>query len=500
MTTKRLPLVGRLIYDTPWAIRPEMLIEIDRIYERHIAGEPVDIPAIEAQIGRPLGGDDDDAPYQMADGGVAVIPITGVIAKRLDLFTQISGGACVESIAAAFKTALQDNAVRSILFKVDSPGGTIEGIFELADAIYEARNAKPIGAVAYGMMASAAYLIGSAASQIYASDVASAVGSIGIVAVHKDRSAQNKLSGVKTTEIYKGKYKHAIGEGPLSAEGQALIEDRVNTYYGLFIDAVAKYRGVSSDAVLKNMSTDVKDVFIGQQAVDAGLIDGIQSYDGVLSTFADLAAPGSAPYMPALRRAKPQGAAESEVVAEIQKEEGSMEKVICQGNRPANSSGCPDGCSGCEGCHKDASAKASARAKEIFNAQVKENERFFGLVGLLFGEEATAKLKAVVDTGTTPDQLKAIIGVTGNAQAKESVKGKEQQTKEALLTGIIAAGAQNVGAGGDANADKDYMTLVSEYRAAKKCNLLAAMQAMTAAYPEKHDAYLKAANAGRGGV
>ncbi len=276
---KRLPFIANLVYETPWAILPSILSEIARIYEAHVSRKTLDIPAIEAALGRPLERERREAPYELRDG-IAVIPVEGTIAKRMDTFSKISGGTSVESIASAFRKALADDEVSAIVLKVDSPGGSVDGVFELADLIRSGREAKPIHSLAYGTMASAAYLIGSAAQSIYASDVATAVGSIGVAALYRDRSDP------KTTEVYKGKYKRLLS-GPLTEEGRAHMEGQVDYFYGLLIDAIARKRGVPSDEVLKRMSTEVNDLFIGEQAVEAGLVDGILPLDRLIASLSE---------------------------------------------------------------------------------------------------------------------------------------------------------------------------------------------------------------------
>jgi ClpP class serine protease len=62
------------------------------------------------------------------------------------------------------------------------------------------------------------------------------------------------------------------------------MQEKVDYYFSLFVNEIARFRGVSADTVLTTMSTEVKDFFIGQQAVDAGLIDGIATLDA-LSTW-----------------------------------------------------------------------------------------------------------------------------------------------------------------------------------------------------------------------
>jgi ClpP class serine protease len=127
-----------------------------------------------------------------------------------------------------------------------------------------------------GLGASAAYWLASQADGIYIADETTWVGSIGVVTAHTDLSKANEMSGRKVTEITAGKYKRiASSHSPLSAEGQMTLQDQVDQVYSVFVDAVAAGRGVSVDAVLADMADGR--IFIGQKAVDAGLVDGVSS-------------------------------------------------------------------------------------------------------------------------------------------------------------------------------------------------------------------------------
>ncbi len=129
-------------------------------------------------------------------------------------------------------------------------------------------------------MASAAYLIGSAADIIIASQT-SQVGSIGVISAHFDRSGFDEKRGVKRALLYSGKYK-VMGNDtePLTDEARAYIQDKLDTYYTLFVDTIARNRGVSAETVVKDMADGR--TFIGSKALDAGLIDVIGTLDGVL--------------------------------------------------------------------------------------------------------------------------------------------------------------------------------------------------------------------------
>ena len=264
------------VLTAPWAIEPAKLLEIQAIYATHLRGEKIDIAGVEAKLGRPLA--NEPQAYVIQDG-VAIIPVEGVIAKRANLFSQISGGASAELVGRDFKDALADPAVHSIVLTIDSPGGTVDGTITLANLI--AASSKPVLALASGTMASAAYWIGSAANAVYITDATTIVGSIGVVATHTDVSKSQELEGVKTTEIFAGQYKRiASSYAPLSKEGRQTMQDQVDYTYSLFVSAVAKQRGVSEDKVLKDMADGR--IFIGQQAIDAGLVDGVSTLDALV--------------------------------------------------------------------------------------------------------------------------------------------------------------------------------------------------------------------------
>jgi len=269
------------VLNAPWAIEPTKLLEIQSIYATHLRGDKIDLAAVEARIGRPLkNANTAEKSYDIVDG-VAIAHMEGVMAKRMNLFAQISGGTSTELLARDIQSALADSAVHSIILAADTPGGTVDGTQLLADAIRAAGQQKQIVTLGSGAMCSAGYWAGSAANQVYITDGTTNVGSIGVVTSHVDVSAQEQARGVKTTEITAGKYKRIASQyGPLSDEGRQSIQDQLDYMYSLFVAAVAKNRGVSVDQVLANMADGR--VFIGQQAIDAGLVDGVFTMDQLI--------------------------------------------------------------------------------------------------------------------------------------------------------------------------------------------------------------------------
>lgn len=282
-----------LVY-APWAIKPQMYQEVLGIFDRHVRGDKIDLQALEAKLGRPL--DNQPKEYSVQDG-VAVIPIDGVLSKRMSLLGRISGGTSTTKVGEMVSQALEDPAVDSILLHIDSPGGAVDGTQELAQLIFEGRAQKPIVALADGCACSAAYWIASAAEQVFITSDTTEVGSIGVVATHRDYSQQEAAFGVKTTEITAGKYKRvASAYAPLTDEGRATIQGQVDHIYSVFVDAVAAHRGTDAETVLQNMADGR--VFLGRQAVEAGLVDGVSTLDALLAGMAR----GEIPGRPSMQR------------------------------------------------------------------------------------------------------------------------------------------------------------------------------------------------------
>src|SRR6185437_15537533 len=168
---------------SPWAIQPETLTEMCAIYAAHRNGESFDIKAVEAALGRTLS--NEPKPYSVQDG-VALIPVEGVLSKRMSLFAQICGGMSYTSLQQDLATALNDPDVSGIILTIDSPGGAVDGVEAAGNAIFAARSQKPIVAYVDGKATSAAYWLGSSASQMYIGSGTDQVGSIGVITQHID--------------------------------------------------------------------------------------------------------------------------------------------------------------------------------------------------------------------------------------------------------------------------------------------------------------------------
>jgi capsid assembly protease len=268
------------ILTSAWAIQPEKLLEIQSIYATHLRGDKIDLEALEARLNRPLANEQQE--YELRAGGVAVLSIEGVIAPKANMFTRVSGGVSTQMATQQIESAMADSRVRALVLSIDSPGGSTFGTPELANAIYEMGQTKPIVAVSDATMASAAYWIGSAANAVFVSGPTVQVGSIGVVMTH---NYQPQAAGTKATDITAGRYKRiATANEPLSDAGRAYLQGHVDHLYSVFVETVAKHRGTTPEAVIEHMADGR--VFIGQQAIDAGLVDGVATVDALVEALA----------------------------------------------------------------------------------------------------------------------------------------------------------------------------------------------------------------------
>lgn len=204
------------------------------------------------------------------EGGIAVIPIEGILEKDWGWPMD------TRQMRSAIRQATDAADVSSILLKIYSPGGTVDGTQDLADDVARAASRKPTVAYIEDFGASAAYWVASQAKQVFANRTAE-IGSIGTVAVAYDYSKMYEEAGVKTIVASTGDYKGAFAPGAPVTEAQiADLKARVEDLNEHFIKAVSSGRKVATAEIRKAATGQM---FGATQAQAMGLIDGIKSLD-----------------------------------------------------------------------------------------------------------------------------------------------------------------------------------------------------------------------------
>ncbi len=252
----------------PWAITETALHTILEVAARENEAPE----AVAAKLGRQL-----QNSYNATErDGVAIIPVTGPLFRYANIFTAISGASSYELIARDFMSALENPQITSIILDIDSPGGEVNGVSELASMIFEARGTKPVIAYASGDAASGAYWIASAADEIVVSET-SALGSIGVVGIYRGKSAKEST---ETVEIVSSQSPHKRLD-PMSDDGRAKLQTRIDSMADVFVSTIARNRDVTADHVLGHYGGG--DVMIGAHAVNAGLADRVGSLERLIT-------------------------------------------------------------------------------------------------------------------------------------------------------------------------------------------------------------------------
>ena len=449
-----------------WAIVPERFDELARMFgETQITDDMILRAEKEGALVIKTGSDDESPLYALTDSGAAVISIKGPLVKDPFLAWWV-GGTTFGEIQAAIGRALDDARVDGIVLDMDSPGGTVNGTEETAEVVFAARGKKPIVAYSSGMMASAAYWIGSAAERVIVGKTAE-VGSIGVLMVHRDWSRAEERFGVKTTYLTAGKYK-ALGNPsePLSEFARGEFQAQLDQLYSMFVGAVALHRDTEETKVRADMAEGR--LFIGERAVGAGLADETGNLQAAIDA----------------------------VVSEAGSKKQTFRRTFAMGFKTVDEMKAaePALCKQVEDTAFESGKKSVDVEPAKKEAAAAESERVLGLVSAVVGDELGSKVAEIVKSGISVDQYKAVAAVAGKpAKAEEDAEAKKRSE---ALAAIQAAGADNPGAGGGDTGKNDFFTLVSEEMSARKGRKSEAMAAVNQRYPEARAEMIRQANGG----
>lgn len=260
---------------TPWAITEDYLRTILNVASR----ETLFPDALRFEEGQALEGSRDT----VVRDGVAIIPVVGPIFRRANLFMRFSGGTSTELLALEFGAALRDPDIRAIVLDIDSPGGDANGLSELAETIYRAREEKPVVAFVGDLGASGAYWLASATSSVITTD-SGFLGSIGVRTAFLDDRERLEKAGVREIEIVSSQSPRKAPD-PATNDGRAEIQRVIDDLAEVFIRAVARNRAVGRETVINDFGRG--GILVGQAAVDAGMADAIMTFEEVVVALND---------------------------------------------------------------------------------------------------------------------------------------------------------------------------------------------------------------------
>nr|WP_253308922.1 S49 family peptidase [Rickettsia endosymbiont of Ceutorhynchus assimilis] len=212
---------------------------------------------------------------------IAIIPIHGILTKKPGAFDDMLGMTSYEQIEEQIKQALANSSIETILLDIDSPGGEVNGLFDLSDFIYEARALKKIVAIANDDAYSAAYAIASSAEKVLVTRT-SGVGSIGVIASHIDQSGFDEKQGIKYTTVFAGSRKNDLNpHEPITSESLESLQEEVDRLYEMFVQLIARNRNLSTEKI---KSTEAG-LYFGEKAIEIGLADGITTFSEFIDNY-----------------------------------------------------------------------------------------------------------------------------------------------------------------------------------------------------------------------
>jgi protease-4 len=253
---KSYPQIIAKVYEQPWLITPAKHRAIRQVIERRLDGG----------MGEDCDGEDNVKPEMMMDGTTAIIPINGVIGKHLSMLETMCGGCDLDMVSTMIDAAVADSNCTKILFNVNSPGGTVTGVPELARKIANCQ--KPTVAFTDSMCCSAALWLASQCNQFYCTE-SSDIGSVGVYSVYLDESRALDKEGVTVNAITAGKYKMTGASfRPMTDDERKMLQANVDKIYSQFKEAVTRNRVIADDDMQGQ-------VFDGQEACEKGFCDGL---------------------------------------------------------------------------------------------------------------------------------------------------------------------------------------------------------------------------------
>ena len=262
-----------------WLITPGALETVKSAMTREISADM--LKQFEASFGD---GEFTGSRIMVKAGNTAQINIAGVLSKEPSWMLRYFGGGntAYSEIIGAINEAERDPAIDNVIFSIDSPGGSTNGLTGAMDAIMNMTI--PTKAVVSGMAASAAYGLASQADTIEATDRGATFGSIGVrVTCYVDDSmvditstnAPNKAPDVTTDD------------------GKATVRAWLDQVEAVFIEDIAEGRGVEPDKVKSDFGQG--GVFLAKDALSRGMIDTINENDRSQITIPGAANPPQEP-------------------------------------------------------------------------------------------------------------------------------------------------------------------------------------------------------------
>ncbi len=214
---------------------------------------------------------------------ILVVNVRGTIMNGEDSFLSVSQYNH-QQILESLEKVKDDETIKGMILRIDSPGGGVYESAELSDKIQQVKEARdiPIYVSMESMAASGGYYIAAAADQIYATKE-TITGSIGVIMAGMNYSELMTKLGIEDTTVKSGELKDlGSASRPRTEKDVAVLQGLVNSMYERFVDVVVQGRGMDRETVYKLADGRIYD---GTQAQKNGLVDKIGYYEEALEDF-----------------------------------------------------------------------------------------------------------------------------------------------------------------------------------------------------------------------
>ncbi len=229
---------------------------------------------------------DDTLSAYFAGDYIAVIRLSGLIAGDEDNSSPFSSGENAGTVLKLLRKAVKNKHVKAVLFRIDSPGGTVSTSQEIADEIKSLQDEKKPVVVSMGdLAASGGYYVACNADKIVA-DPGTITGSIGVIISNVNLKGLGDKLGLQPQVIKSGQFKD-IGSPyrAMTVEDKTILQNLVSDAYDQFTSAVANGRHMPLATVKKLADGRI---YSGRQALQLGLVDKLGGYTVALNLLQDI--------------------------------------------------------------------------------------------------------------------------------------------------------------------------------------------------------------------
>jgi len=191
-----------------------------------------------------------------------------------------------QEIVRQFKKYRENRSVRSIVFRVDSPGGGVSASQEIYEEVRKTRQSgKPVVVSMGSVAASGGYYVSCGATTIVANP-GTLTGSIGVIFQFLHFSELMNKIGIDASTFKTGKFKDIGSPFRKTTEDEKKFFDQLlEDVYDQFVAVIAKERKLDRKVVLGYADGRV---FTGRQAREYGLVDTLGTYEDAVSIAAKL--------------------------------------------------------------------------------------------------------------------------------------------------------------------------------------------------------------------